>query len=150
MSCGLLKSLEFQISTRLRVNALHVPRRTPVLTESSQYMATDCHALQKTAMHSLPCTNLPTRLTGSYIYQNPIKCLHTTKTYRSRSALRPAEWVPADRSLPVSKEFKGIVTLGGRVDDVDSAVGTSSINGKVCTCAVSAHRPQPVFLSMPI
>ena len=57
---------------------------------------------------------------------------------------------PADRSLPVSKEFKGIVTLGGRVDDVDSAVGTSSINGKVCTCAVSAHRPQPVFLSMPI
>ena len=57
---------------------------------------------------------------------------------------------PADRGLPVSKEFKGIVTLGGRADDVDSAVGTSSINGKVCTCAVSARRPQPVSLSMPI
>lgn len=43
---------------------------------------------------------------------------------------------PADRGLPVSKDFKGTVTLGGRVDDVDSAVGTSSINGKVCTRAV--------------
>jgi hypothetical protein len=38
---------------------------------------------------------------------------------------------PADRGLPVSAHFRGMVTLGGRAGGTDSAVGSSCVNGKV-------------------
>ena len=46
---------------------------------------------------------------------------------------------PADHGVPVSKRFRGTVTLGGRSDGVDSAVGTTCVNGKVLTVAHSCQ-----------
>ena len=100
---------------------------------------------------------LPSSHTTKHRFELVVRdlALSTTRTVHANFILachgvHGRQLTPADRGLPVSKDFQGIVTLGGRVDDVDSAVGTSSINGKVCTCAVRAHGPQPVFLSMPM
>ena len=38
---------------------------------------------------------------------------------------------PGDHGVPVSKRFRGTVALGGRSGGVDSAVGTTCVNGKV-------------------
>ena len=52
---------------------------------------------------------------------------------------------PADHGVPVSKRFRGTVTLGGRSDGVDSAVGTTCVNGKalpaVLACACAEQQP---------
>ena len=39
-----------------------------------------------------------------------------------------------ERGLTVDKSFKGVFTMGGRMDGMDCAVSNQDINGKVIVC----------------
>ena len=42
-----------------------------------------------------------------------------------------------ERGMTVDKSFKGVFTMGGRMDGMDCAVSSQDINGKVCRSALA-------------
>lgn len=41
-----------------------------------------------------------------------------------------------ERGIKNTERFKGIMTYGGRMNGVDSAVGHTDLSGKVCTLSI--------------
>ena len=50
-----------------------------------------------------------------------------------------------ERGLVVDKSFKGVFTMGGRMDGMDCAVSNRDINGKVAACDLHT---QPIYRSV--
>ena len=50
-----------------------------------------------------------------------------------------------ERGFTVDKSFKGVFTMGGRMDGMDCAVSNQDINGKVSACDLLIVQPISVL-----
>ena len=50
-----------------------------------------------------------------------------------------------ERGFTVDKSFKGVFTMGGRMDGMDCAVSNQDINGKVSACDLLIAQSIPVL-----
>ena len=50
-----------------------------------------------------------------------------------------------ERGFTVDKSFKGVFTMGGRMDGIDCAVSNQDINGKVSACDLLIAQPISVL-----